>query len=143
MTTLQKQKIQQMREEGLSYLQISSALGVSKNTVKSYCKRNNLGGAVAVSVNNNTAEQQFCKNCGVPLLKKQGLKPKKFCCNKCRTLWWNGHLDSVNKKAVYSLVCVHCGKTFESYGNKNRRFCCHPCYIYERFRKAQGKKARG
>ena len=30
------------------------------------------------------------------------------------------------------LTCQHCGKEFESYGNKNRKYCCRTCYIASR-----------
>jgi len=45
MKYLQKEQITQMRSEGFSYAKIAAALGISENTVKSFCRRNNLGGA--------------------------------------------------------------------------------------------------
>jgi hypothetical protein len=51
-------------------------------------------------------------------------------------VWWNSHQDTVKKKAVYHLICTTCSKPFDSYGNKNRRYCCHACYISDRFGKA-------
>jgi hypothetical protein len=142
MNATQKEQIRLLRLQRIGYSKIAQSLSLSENTVKSYCKRNNLGGVAAAPLNSDTAELRFCKNCGNPLLQKKGSKPKKFCCNECRTAWWNSHLDTVNKKAVYSLVCIHCGRAFESYGNKSRRFCCHPCYVAERFGKAQSQKVR-
>ena len=142
MNTTQKEQIRLLRLQGIGYSKIAQSLGLSDNTVKSFCKRNNLGGVAAVPVNNSVTEQRFCKNCGIPLSQNKGSKPKKFCCDECRTAWWNSHLDTVNKKAVYSIVCTHCNKAFESYGNKNRSFCCHPCYVAERFGKVQSQKVR-
>lgn len=142
MNKLQKEQIKRLRLDGLGYSKIAQSLSLSENTVKSYCKRNNLGGVATTTVLSNTAELGFCKNCGNPLTQKKGLKPKKFCCDECRTAWWNSHLDTVNKKAVYSIVCTHCVKAFESYGNKNRRFCCHPCYVAGRFGKVQSQEVR-
>lgn len=42
-----------------------------------------------------------------------------------------------NEKAMYRLVCVHCGQEFVSYGNRNRKYCCHDCYIKDRFWKEE------
>ena len=44
----QKEDIRQMRAEGHSYAKIADRLGISENTVKSYCRRNNLGGVAFV-----------------------------------------------------------------------------------------------
>lgn len=143
MNTMQKEQIRILRLQGTGYSKIAQSLGLSENTVKSFCKRNNLGGVAAAILQKDTEGQTFCKNCGNSLVQKQGSKPKKFCCSECRTSWWNSHLDSVNKKAVYSLVCIECGKTFESYGNKNRRYCCHPCYVIGRFGRVRNQETRG
>ena len=42
MTNDQKEKIWQMRQDGKSYSQITLNLGINENTVKAYCRRNNL-----------------------------------------------------------------------------------------------------
>lgn len=138
-----KEQIRILRLQGNGYLKISQSLGLSINTVKSYCRRNNLRGIDVASLQKNTEELSSCKNCGSPLFQKKGSKPKKFCCDECRTAWWNSNLDLVNKKAVYSSVCAECGKTFESYGNKKRKYCCHSCYIKSRFGKTGSFKSEG
>jgi hypothetical protein len=47
--------------------------------------------------------------------------------------WWKEHPERLNRKAVYGLVCAGCGKPFESYGNRYRKYCSHDCYIKDRF----------
>ena len=42
------------------------------------------------------------------------------------------HQDLVNKKAYYHLTCQRCGKEFNSYGNKNRKYCSRECYAETR-----------
>ena len=42
MTESQKQQIISFRRQGIGYLKIAQELGISQNTVKSYCRRNNL-----------------------------------------------------------------------------------------------------
>lgn len=39
----------------------------------------------------------------------------------------------LEKKAYYVFACASCGKKFESYGNKSRKYCSHACYIDARF----------
>ena len=34
---------------------------------------------------------------------------------------------------TYIITCKQCGKKFTSYGNRNRKYCSHKCYIYHRF----------
>ena len=43
MTDHQKTKIAEMRKAGCGYSEISKALSVSRDTVKTFCRRNNIG----------------------------------------------------------------------------------------------------
>jgi hypothetical protein len=74
-----------------------------------------------------------CKQCGklIKIIPKR--KPKIFCSDECRAEWWNTHPENVQRKAVYHFTCAHCGKPFTAYGNKGRKYCCHQCYIADRF----------
>ena len=126
-----------MRNQGKGYKGIAALLSLSENTVKSFCKRNNLLGAPVCTSENgvlNIGDTAFCKNCGKPIEIRQGVKPRKFCSDECRLTWWNGHTDQVTRKAIYQLRCVGCGNHFDSYGNKCRKYCTHSCYIKARFR---------
>jgi endogenous inhibitor of DNA gyrase (YacG/DUF329 family) len=136
MTNEQKEAIRFMRDGGIGYTKIAKKLSLSENTVKSFCKRHQLGGIAAAQPETNSAVGIFCLNCGKPLVPGIGKKPRKFCSDECRITWWNSHPESVKKKAVYRLTCTGCGKPFESYGNKSRHYCCHACYIADRFGKA-------
>lgn len=131
MTNEQKEKIIEFREQGYGYSSIASALGLTKNQVSAFCRRNRLSGEKgsgdALSVTD------VCRNCGKPLTQPIKKKPIKFCCKECRTAWWNSHQDKVNRKALYSYTCPHCGKAFTAYGNSHRKYCSHACYIAERF----------
>ena len=44
-------------------------------------------------------------------------------------------MDAGNKSAgaYYNQVCAYCGRFFSSYGKKGRKYCCHDCYIMDRF----------
>lgn len=133
MNDLQKEQIRHLRIEGQSYLKIAQILGISQNTIKSFCRRNNLGGYRGEQTSKGSIEQVFCKECGKPLINKESSKPRKFCCDRCRMLWWQNHPELLNKKAIYYFTCASCGTVFSSYGNQKRKYCSHPCYIKGRF----------
>lgn len=126
MKIIHKEKIKQMRDIGSRYSKIAVATGISENTVKSFCRRDNLGDSdIKVSCE---ALGDRCRQCGSALIHIIGANKKRFCSDKCRMFWWNSHLESVNKKASYSFNCTQCGATFESYGNKKRKYCSRACY---------------
>ena len=133
MTGEQKQRIQDMRQRGSSYADIASAVGLTKNSVKTFCWRNNLTACDASNDTGNEDNKDTCKHCGKKLRQKSKQKPKTFCDDACRLAWWRKHRDKLDKKAVYKLTCAHCGKVFDSYGNKERKFCSHDCYINHRY----------
>lgn len=129
MTLEEKTQIKKMRLSGESYSKISQTLKLSENTIKSFCRRNNLQGYEEVGILEN------CKNCGTSLINTEKHKPKKFCSDNCRLNWWKNNKDQIKKKALYIIKCSNCGLKFESYGNSKRKFCSHKCYIDSRFKK--------
>lgn len=130
MNIIQKQRVEYLRRKGKSYAAVAVALGISENTVKSYCRRNKLGASID---DQNDDNGSICQNCGILISLTPGAKKKRFCSDKCRLGWWNDHPELVNKKAIYSFSCAHCGRSFESYGNNGRKYCSHACYIADRF----------
>ncbi len=135
MTAEQKEKIHQMRNKGMSYSQITLELGISENTIKSFCRRKKLG-AEPKNKPRTIGKCTGCKQCGKPLNQCTKGQPKKFCSDECRRTWWKFNDSQLIKKAYYTLTCAGCGMKFESYGNKNRKFCGHACYIADKFQKA-------
>jgi hypothetical protein len=47
--------------------------------------------------------------------------------------WWNSHRDKVNHRIVRKLECPCCHETFIVYGNGQRKYCSHTCYVKDRF----------
>jgi endogenous inhibitor of DNA gyrase (YacG/DUF329 family) len=133
MNKFQKEQIAVFRNECLSYTEIAEKLKVSRETIKSYCKRNNMGGRKIKADDNIEIIEGYCKNCGEKLIQKEKRKVRKFCSDKCREIWWNSHLNMVKRKAIYNFKCLYCGKDFTAYGNSKRKFCTHECYINYRF----------
>lgn len=124
MTTEQKQQIIYLRRDGVGYGHIAKEVGISINTVKSFCRRNGMASKPDGSV---------CENCGKPIAQNPGRKRKRFCSSACRNAWWNSHLYLVKHKANYVITCQNCGKTFTVYGDSKRKYCSHACYIAHRF----------
>jgi len=129
MTDEQRMQITTLREEGIGYKKIAQTLGLSENTIKSFCQRRKLGG-IAIQT---TEPESTCLCCGKTVKQNPGRKQKKFCSDRCRMKWWNGHQDLVNRKANYEYVCPICRKQFVAYGNKNRKYCSLDCYFEDRF----------
>lgn len=133
MIDFQKRRIKYLRTKGKSYAVIAKDLGISENTIKSYCRRNNLGyGDIAEF---SVQVKDTCENCDKSLDHKPQAKHKRFCSDKCRLLWWKTHPENLNRRAIYSFTCAHCGIVFNAYGNKKRKYCSHDCYVAGRFGK--------
>lgn len=133
MTEKQKSDIIGMRNKRMSFSKISDITGVSRNTVKSFCRRQNIS-ALTKTQTEDKSDKLCCKQCGKELQPLPGKKTPKFCSSKCRTKWWNAHPEEVNRKAIYTFNCACCGKPFTAYGNKGRKYCSHSCYIEARFK---------
>ena len=127
MTEQQREDIRKLREKGFGYKLIAKELGISANSVKSFCRRNELFEP------NGQTTSAHCEQCGKELVHTPKKKKKRFCSDICRQAWWNGHLSLVNKKAVYAYICPACKKEFSVYGNANRKYCSHQCYVAGRF----------
>ena len=135
MTDSQKSQIIKLRTTGNGYGKIAQTLGISVNTVKSFCRRNEIGGDTVTEPSAVlTGEITACENCGREIQQIAKRKKKRFCCDKCQNDWWNSHLDLVKRKAIYDFKCPHCGKEFQIYGDKRRKYCSHECFLAERFK---------
>ena len=95
MTDSQKIQIAKLRTAGEGYGKIAQKLGISLNTIKSFCRRNDLGVDTEISSAKVTKEISRCENCGQEIRQIAKQKRKRFCCDKCRNAWWNKHLGQV------------------------------------------------
>lgn len=84
MTDNQKKLIHIYREKGMSYKEIADALALSINTIKTFCKRNGLGGVRTVTNAVDEVMVKACECCGKPVGQNPGRKQKKFCSDSCR-----------------------------------------------------------
>jgi len=120
MNAQDKLAILSLRGKGLTFAQIGTKLDMPPNTVKSICRR-------------EAEKKKRCRNCRQPLTQNGEGRPRAFCCDGCRILWWQKHPELIDRKAYYQLTCSGCGRRFDSYGHKERKYCCHQCYIGDRF----------
>lgn len=118
----QKDALRRMRENGKSYGQIAAALGLSENTVKSYCRRAGLQTFVARTI---------CPQCGKILLpEKHGRR--RFCSDACRYAWAYSHRILGPQNSIQK-QCAARKKSFFSYPSSHRKYCSHGCYIADRY----------
>ncbi len=132
MSAQDKHALEKMRRAGKSYDEISRRLKIKESAIRTYCSRHGLTDEVLLSEANKSPEG-FCPNCGLPIQQIAKQKPRRFCCDRCRHTWWAKNRICLNRRAYYQLRCKHCGKEFISYGNEKQKYCCHECYIAERF----------
>ena len=121
MTYQNKIAINNLRLAGLTHTEIAARLGLPRSTVCAHIRRH-------PEIPNTRA----CENCGCLIQQTPGHRAKRFCSDACRWTWWNGHPEAITRKAYYTLTCEHCGKEFESYGNKKRKYCSRECYYASR-----------
>ena len=79
MTNGEKMLITQQRRQGLGHMEIARKLGMSVNTVKSYCQRNGIK-----PVGKTMPRKDACRQCGSILEHTPGRKKKQFCSDDCR-----------------------------------------------------------
>ena len=107
----------------MTYREIGEKLGLSPDTVKTFCRRN---GAQA----GKTAQSAECRcqNCGAPVHPLPGRRERLFCSPACRTAYWRKH-NLLGKDPRY---CAGCGALLTG-GSASRKYCSHACYIRHRF----------
>lgn len=138
MTEVEKQQIHDLRLKGVGYKAIAAVLGKSRDSVRSFCRRNGLDGdsrVVALNVKEKIKNHLLCSCCGKSIKQKGRGRTRRFCSEECRRKWWKENPKERNKKetATYDYTCPHCHKEFSCYGNKKRKYCSHDCYIKSRF----------
>ena len=90
MTYNQISTIQNLRAENYSYAKIAEVLGMSLDTVKSYCLRHNIATpALPRKTKEEKAALMICRWCGKPIDNPWNRVGKRFCCDACRTKYQN------------------------------------------------------
>ena len=138
MTNEQKKRLEQLRLEGFGYKRIAAELGISINTVHSFCRRHPDKIKTPAYRTENT-----CLYCGVKLHHTPGAKKRKFCSDRCRITWWNAHPEAGTKRKVREVACGFCGATFFVIGEQTRMYCSRICSARARAKLARGEGTDG
>ena len=107
----------------MTYRQIGEKLGLSPDTVKTFCRRN-----TPREDRTEASASSQCRNCGAPVHPLPGRRERLFCCPACRTAYWRKH-NLLGKDPRY---CAGCGALLTG-GSTSRKYCGHACYIRHRF----------
>jgi endogenous inhibitor of DNA gyrase (YacG/DUF329 family) len=129
---------QRLAPQGTGYRAIASVVGLSRDIVRNYCKSHGLDGyasVLTINMKEQMIKGQACLACGKEIVQPMTGRKRKFCSDECRRRWWSAHQDDLKKKptAFYEKECAYCHKPFTAYGNKNRKYCSHECYVRDRF----------
>ena len=127
MNAEQKDQIRQLHSSGLGYKKIAAQLGLSVNTVASFCKRQR-----------ESESFPHCPQCGRSVVQTPHRKPKRFCSTQCHNTWWNHHVVSGNGKQQQ--LCPICKEPFFAYPSSHRKYCSRLCYGKHRKEMAHGKR---
>ncbi|MCR5486346.1 MAG: RNA polymerase subunit sigma-70 [Lachnospiraceae bacterium] len=120
-----------LRKQGMSYQQITDAVGVKRATVRYVCYKHGLSGRAKDLM---IQEGKLCASCGAPIVQPAGGgRRRRFCSVECRRKWWKEHPEMSSQLPVRHLTCLCCGKPFISFGPKERKYCSRDCYIEHRF----------
>lgn len=136
MTETQRKEIQRLRQAGMGYVKIAHSLGLSTNTVKSFCQRNPILELSPAQEKPN----HVCPQCGSPIQSTEEHKSRRFCSDSCRAHYWTEHQKQITRQSAVTTICAVCGKSFEDYARKARKYCSHACYIVGRY---QGGESHG
>ena len=123
MTKEQKTLILYYREQHMTYRQIGEKLGLSPDTVKTFCRRNG-----AQTGKTAQSAECRCRNCGAPVHPLPGRRERLFCSPACRTAYWRKH----NLLGGTPRYCAGCDALLTG-GSASRKYCSHACYIRHRF----------
>ena len=115
MNAEQKDQIRELHSSGLGYKKIAAQLGLSVNTVASFCKRQR-----------GSESCPHCPQCGRSVVQTPHRKPKRFCSTQCHNTWWNHHAVSGNGKLQQ--LCPICKEPFFAYPSSHRKYCSRLCY---------------
>lgn len=94
---MKRNEIQRLRQEGYGYVRIAQMLGLSENSVKSFCRRHPLP-----TDDSHKQTVSTCPQCGTKVDSR-----RRFCSDACRTTWWNAHREHPNGKGQTRFICQH------------------------------------
>lgn len=123
MTSAQIEQVIRLQEAGKGYRTIASELGLSINSVKSWCRRHPV----------EETPVNGCKQCSAPLIQFPGKRKRFYCSDRCRYLWWAAHPECGGHRVEYKHVCRYCGAEFTN-NRKAAEYCGRSCFAKARMK---------
>ena len=135
-TAYQERRIRALRQRGVGYRTIAAELEISRDAVRNYCTAHDLNGVAGV---HSFPVRNECPCCGGEIIQPRRGRRRRFCSDTCCRTWWAAHPEAIRQspEAQRHFKCAYCGKEFIVYGAAQRRYCCHNCYIRDRFWRAE------
>ena len=124
MTNSQQQEILRLKASGLSFSQISTRVGLPRNTIKSFWQR-------CRAVPEQPTSR--CEQCGQPVASRRNRAQPRFCSDRCRSAWWNAHREQFDSKDMTTVPCACCGKPIRFFPSQHRVYCSRECYFDARY----------
>jgi len=121
-----KSQIINLHCEGVRYVDISRQLKIPVSTIKSFIYRHQADVEAAMD------NLPTCPRCGA-LVPKMHFKPRRFCSDRCRILFWKEHRGECKHTSMVPFACKMCQGIFMDYAGRNRQYCSHSCYIQARY----------
>ena len=128
MDDIQKERIKSLRANGCGYAKIAQTMNISENTVKSFCRRNEISREPDGEYNKPDISDKLCRQCGAPLRNTPGRRQKLFCGAECRRIYWKENQNRINRRSAVKYICSVCGKSFFDYSKNKRKYCSRDCY---------------
>ena len=127
MTNTEKNNIVRYRKAGKGCTEIAGMLGLSVNTVKSFCRRHGISPETASPA--AVPADAVCRQCGASVVRQPHRKHKHFCSDACRLAWWHAHRDQAQN--AVERRCQQCGTIFRSV--REQKYCSRACYFNARY----------
>lgn len=133
MTEEEMQQAILLRQNGMSNRKIAEYTGLPYEKIRYQCKKQGYDKApVDESLLIKIQNRKACAYCGKPITQNDSPgRKRRFCSDECRRAYWHLHRSEEKQRprAIYTKVCAYCGKTFEVYGDKDRKYCSRAHYL--------------
>lgn len=126
LTSRQKQRVGLLRRHGLGYKRIAAMTGLGRDAVRSWCIANSIEPEVS------EPDGPVCAWCGARINGRA-----RFCSPSCRHKAWR---DGLSEREDNVRACAYCAKVFHLSDKPAQKYCCHACYVRDRFATKGGRK---
>lgn len=128
MDRITKERIIDLRANGMKYAAIARLLDILVTTIKSFAYRHQK----KIDAAYEAKRGKRCPHCG-KLIPAAKYRPRRYCSDECRQKYWATHQSEIHHPNWVDLTRSVCQKTFQDYPKRGRKYCSHACYITARY----------